>query len=274
MTARSFASSAHLHRGPATRARRLALGRPRSTPSRLSPISSLRRRVKLAFSGRRADRYGRVLAQVFLEDRGRGEWVQGTLLADGDARAYGLPESFGCARELLAHEAEARRNRLGLWNNGVYRVMSADRPGELMKLRGKYVRVTGNIVSVGRTKGATLPELQQRLAHGFHRSRRQEGSCCQSRVRSLLSMASRIRPSSFADGSSGEMARLIDIAILRNLKCRKGQAIPANVSVQSPKSPSEPVRAPVDSESGTGGAKELRPTSDGRCGTGRGKLMR
>jgi micrococcal nuclease len=71
----------------------------------------LAKKIKLAFAGRRADRYGRALAQVFLEDCGCEEWVQGTLLANGYARAYGLPESFGCARELLAHEAEARRIR-------------------------------------------------------------------------------------------------------------------------------------------------------------------
>jgi endonuclease YncB( thermonuclease family) len=115
----------------------------------------LAKRVKLAFVGRKYDRYGRELAQVFVIDHGREDWVQGALLKGGYARAYGLPESFTCARELMAHESEARRQRLGLWSNGVYRVLPADRPGEIMKQRGKYERVSGAIVSVGRTKGAT-----------------------------------------------------------------------------------------------------------------------
>ncbi|MET0432482.1 MAG: thermonuclease family protein [Hyphomicrobium sp.] len=115
----------------------------------------LAKRVKLAFAGRRSDRYGRELAQMFVIDQGREDWVQGFLLAGGYARAYGLPESFTCARELMAHEAEARRKRLGIWSNGVYRVLPADHPGEIMKQRGKYERVTGTIVSVGRTKSAT-----------------------------------------------------------------------------------------------------------------------
>ncbi|MFT3732493.1 MAG: thermonuclease family protein [Hyphomicrobium sp.] len=115
----------------------------------------LAKRVKLAFSGRKVDRYGRSLAQVFVLDHGREEWLQGRLLAGGFARAYGLPESFACAHELMAHEAEARRQRLGLWSNGIYRTRPADHPGELMRERGKYERVMGTIVSVGRTKGAT-----------------------------------------------------------------------------------------------------------------------
>lgn len=115
----------------------------------------LAQRVKLAFAGRRSDRYGRELAQVFIIDQGREDWVQGALLRGGYARAYGLPESFACARELIANESYARSRRLGLWQNGVYRTLSADRPGEIMKQRGKYERVAGKVVSVGRTKSAT-----------------------------------------------------------------------------------------------------------------------
>jgi endonuclease YncB( thermonuclease family) len=115
----------------------------------------LGKKVKLAFGGRQKDRYGRFLAQVFLQDGGREEWVQGTMLASGEARAYGLPDSFACTRELLAHEAEARRKRIGLWSNGVYRTMPADRPGALLKQRGKYVRVIGSVASIGRTKSTT-----------------------------------------------------------------------------------------------------------------------
>jgi len=115
----------------------------------------LGKRIKLAFGGRQKDRYGRFLAQVFLEANGRSEWVQGTMLAAGQARAYGMPESFTCVRELLAHEAEARRKGLGLWSNGVYRPMPAVQPGALLKLRGKFERVIGTVVSVGRTKTTT-----------------------------------------------------------------------------------------------------------------------
>ena len=64
----------------------------------------LGRRVKLAFGGRRTDRYGRYLAHVFLEEGGSDEWVQGAMLVGGHARAYGLPESF----RLLTRASRAR----------------------------------------------------------------------------------------------------------------------------------------------------------------------
>jgi micrococcal nuclease len=115
----------------------------------------LAKRVKLAYGGRRSDRYGREMAQVFVLGGGSEDWVQGSLLRSGNARAYGLPESFACARELTQNEADARRRGIGLWSNGVYRTLSADHAGEIMKQRGKYVLVKGTIVSVGRTKGAT-----------------------------------------------------------------------------------------------------------------------
>lgn len=115
----------------------------------------LGKRVKLAFGGRRIDRYGRKLAHVYLPSGAADEWVQGALLDEGMARAYGLPESFICGKELLAHEAIARGSKLGLWANGIYAPKPAERPSYLMALRGKYERVVGKVEDVGVTKSAT-----------------------------------------------------------------------------------------------------------------------
>ena len=115
----------------------------------------LGKHVKLAYGGRRADRYGRVLAHVFIVNGASSEWVQGDLLDTGQARAYGLEDSFTCGRELLAHEVLARNARLGLWANGLYATKPADKPEYLMRLRGKYERVVGKVANVGVTKSAT-----------------------------------------------------------------------------------------------------------------------
>ena len=64
----------------------------------------LGRPVKLTYGGLRTDRYGRHLAHLFLIQGGSETWVQGQLLAAGAARAYGLPGSFECGHELIAHE--------------------------------------------------------------------------------------------------------------------------------------------------------------------------
>ena len=49
--------------------------------------------VALAFAGPRADRYGRVLAHLFVGDGDAQVWVQGRLVELGHARAYSLPGS-------------------------------------------------------------------------------------------------------------------------------------------------------------------------------------
>jgi endonuclease YncB( thermonuclease family) len=218
----------------------------------------LAKRIKLAFAGRRADRYGRALAQVFLEDRGREEWVQGALLANGYARAYGLPESFTCARELLAHEADARRKRLGLWGNGVYRTLPADHPGEIMKRRGKYERVTGTVVSVGRTKGATYLDFSNDWRSDFTaRIDKKVLAANPEFDRSLNGLASKtIVLRGWIELRNGP---LIDIADPSQLEIQDAASDPANVSARSPQSSTEPVRAPGDPASETGSPKELRP---------------
>ena len=208
----------------------------------------LGKRVKLAFAGRRTDRYGRTLAHVFVADRGRSDWVQGTLLAMGHARAYGLPESFACARELLAHEAEAERRRLGLWSNGVYRTFSADHPSELMKQRGKYVRVTGAVVSVSRTKGATYLNFSNDWQSDFT-ARIDKKVLAANPVfdRSLDSLAGKtIVLRGWIERRNGP---LIDIADPSQLEMPEALEVPdaaATVSEGRPLSPIQPVPFPGD----------------------------
>lgn len=115
----------------------------------------LGRAVALAFAGRRTDRYGRLLAHLFLDQDGARVWVQGQLLSSGNARAYGLPDSFACLRELLAHERAAREKRLGIWADKAYAPRSAARPRALLSRRNTYQIVTGRIAQIAPTKART-----------------------------------------------------------------------------------------------------------------------
>lgn len=115
----------------------------------------LGRSVELAASGRAKDRYGRRLAHLFLDENGERVWVQGRLLAGGNARAYGLPGSFACARELLAHEAVARDKGLGLWANAAYAIRNASEARAVLRLRNTYQIVRGSVVRVKVTKART-----------------------------------------------------------------------------------------------------------------------
>ncbi len=115
----------------------------------------LGRSVSLATSGRATDRYGRKLAHLFVERDGERMWVQGALLTSGHARVYGVPGSYACMRELLAHERVARDAGTGLWGNAAYAVRSAPQARELMRRRNSYEIVAGPVAKVAVTKART-----------------------------------------------------------------------------------------------------------------------
>jgi endonuclease YncB( thermonuclease family) len=116
----------------------------------------LGRSVSLATSGRLVDRYGRRLAHVFVEQGGERVWVQGEMLVAGHARAYGLPGSYACMPEMLAHERVARQAGSALWGNVAYAVRSARRTRELMRRRNSYEIVVGTIAKVAVMKARTF----------------------------------------------------------------------------------------------------------------------
>ncbi len=109
-------------------------------------------RVQLAFGdGPRSDRYGRLLAHVFIGVGATRQWIQGEMLAAGWARAYTLSGMTACAHELLANERAARLSERGLWGLPSYRALAASRPGQIMKRRNHFERVSGHIATVART---------------------------------------------------------------------------------------------------------------------------
>jgi micrococcal nuclease len=115
----------------------------------------LGRSVEVASSGRLKDRYGHLLAHLFIEENGERVWVQGRLLSTGHARAYGLPDSFACARELLAHERVAREAGAGVWANAAYATRAAREGARLLRYRNTYQIVEGTTVRVKIAKSRT-----------------------------------------------------------------------------------------------------------------------
>ena len=110
------------------------------------------RTVQLSFGATRKDRYGRLLAHVFLDPKGERTWVQGALLSQGMARAYALPGAGECLSELLANERAAREGNIGLWSELPYRPIRADRTGLLLARRSTFQIVTGEVLAVSRTR--------------------------------------------------------------------------------------------------------------------------
>jgi micrococcal nuclease len=112
-------------------------------PPELAAIDALThlvlgRTVTLGFSGARTDKYGRLVAHVFvdrsdIEDGIDKVWVQGRQLLAGHARAYATAGHRGCITELLGHERVARDGQLGLWRDrGTFQIVAGtvSRAGE------------------------------------------------------------------------------------------------------------------------------------------------
>lgn len=68
--------------------------------------------VRLEFDVQRRDRYGRLLAYVFLED---GTFVNGELLRQGYAQLLTIPPNVKYADRFVELQREAREAKRGLW---------------------------------------------------------------------------------------------------------------------------------------------------------------
>lgn len=88
------------------------------------------------------DRYGRALAQAYL-DR---QWIQGAMLDRGMARVYTFKDNRGCAAALLARERAARAAGLGIWALETYAIRKAGALGR--GDQGRFVLVEGRISAV------------------------------------------------------------------------------------------------------------------------------
>jgi micrococcal nuclease len=113
-------------------------------------------RVELAFSGRRLDRYGRLLAQVFVQTDSRRIWVQGHLIENGQARAYSLPGHTACLGELIAHEARARQRASALWGQTQFQDRDATDIRTLLRYRDTFQSVVGRVENITKVRGETV----------------------------------------------------------------------------------------------------------------------
>jgi endonuclease YncB( thermonuclease family) len=102
--------------------------------------------VTLRFDAQREDRYGRRLAHVTVIEA--PQTLQQTLLAAGHARVEAQRRQRTCVDDLLAAEAGARAQRLGLWREAAYRVRAARPARDLDGFAGTFQIVTGTIRDV------------------------------------------------------------------------------------------------------------------------------
>jgi endonuclease YncB( thermonuclease family) len=108
---------------------------------------ALGRTVSLWFGQARVDRHDRVLAQLVRDD---GLWLQPTLLDQGWARVYALPDLHAVIVALLAAEAPARAAGRGIWGHRFYAVRSPDGLGRDIDT---FQVVEGRVLTVALAKG-------------------------------------------------------------------------------------------------------------------------
>jgi endonuclease YncB( thermonuclease family) len=101
------------------------------------------------------DRYGRILAQVYLSGERAEPSAGHALLAQGFARVGAHVGDAACAAELLARERAARTAKLGLWADPYYVIVKAGSGAELLAERGRFTVAEGRVLSV-RESGGTI----------------------------------------------------------------------------------------------------------------------
>jgi micrococcal nuclease len=72
------------------------------------------KRVKLVFDAQKHDKYGRLLAYVYLED---GTFVNGKIIEEGYAQVMTIAPNVKYAKTFLKLEREARQKKKGLWKD-------------------------------------------------------------------------------------------------------------------------------------------------------------
>ena len=136
-----------------------ALGRvdfadwPKADEARLAlEALVLNKPVRVRHGGERIDRHGRTLGQMFIAGES-DTWVQRQMIADGWARVYSLADNRACVTQLLAVEAQARLDKLGIWADPYYLVRRADRPDDFDGRQGYYELVEGRVLLAEAVQG-------------------------------------------------------------------------------------------------------------------------
>jgi endonuclease YncB( thermonuclease family) len=124
------------------------------------------RTIQLRKAPQGRDRYGRLLAQVFLSGEA-GPWVQGEMVALGHARVAARVGDPGCAAELLGRERAARAAKLGLWADPYYDMRRAEEPALVLGDQGRFTIVEGSVLSVRESGGTIYVNFGRRWSEDF-----------------------------------------------------------------------------------------------------------
>jgi endonuclease YncB( thermonuclease family) len=116
-----------------------------------------------------SDRYGRVLAFVSLVSlpEAAEPSIAHALIGRGFARVGASLDDPACTAELLSRERVARTQRLGLWAEPDYAIMSAENGAALLGQQGHFAVVEGKVASVRESGGMIYMNFGRRWSQAL-----------------------------------------------------------------------------------------------------------
>jgi len=111
------------------------------------------RDVRLKKLGPGQDRYGRLVAFVYVDDSQQS--VQQAMVEQGQARVSARIGDKSCADAMLRAERTARLARLGLWTDPNFAPLKSENINQIAAARGQFALIEGRVLSV-RESGATM----------------------------------------------------------------------------------------------------------------------
>lgn len=147
---------------------------PKDTAISAETFAELTTALPLTFRPSRTspDRHGHLPGQLYDAD---GRWIQAALVERGLAIIYDAETDPAILQELLALEAQARRARLGLWQEERWQPVAA---GRAHTRRQQFAIVEGEVRSVATIRGVTYlnfgadwrSDFTARIPKGFKRT--------------------------------------------------------------------------------------------------------
>ncbi len=122
--------------------------------------------VVLKTAGSGSDRYGRLVGEVFTGSTAE-KWVQYEILTKG----YGMVAPGGdiatCVTFLRGIEREARAGMRGLWGDPYDLMKEAQYPDDILTSLGRFVVVSGKVISVRESGGLMYLNFGRRWTEDF-----------------------------------------------------------------------------------------------------------
>ena len=123
------------------------------------------REVRIKRLGPEHDRYGRLVAFVYVGDSQQS--VQQLMLEQGQARVSARIGDKACADIMLDAERTARRSRRGLWADPNFAPLRSENSLRIEAARGQFALVEGKVLSVRESGATTYLNFGRRWTRDF-----------------------------------------------------------------------------------------------------------